>query len=87
MAANDQGGIRTVSFRRYAAHPISTVPEHTQGTGILSLDGDVSFFYFKNAAFCFVETIAYNYNVMSVEYSRAHYRKDRIRSSVEFRRS
>ena len=41
----------------------------------------------KNAALCFVKTIAYDYNGIPVEYSRAHYRGDRNRFSVELHRS
>ena len=37
----------------------------------------------KNAALCFVKTIAYDYDGVPVEYSRAHYRGDRNRFSVE----
>ena len=41
----------------------------------------------KNAALCFVKTIAYDYDGVPVEYSRAHYRGDRNRFSVELRRT
>lgn len=41
----------------------------------------------KNAALCFVKTVAYDYNGVPVEYSRAHYRGDRNRFSVELHRS
>ena len=41
----------------------------------------------KNAALCFVKTIAYDYDGVPVEYSRAHYSGDRNRFSVELRRT